>query len=203
MRRLVITALATLCLAACNNPSSATADQTTTVEDAATESEAETTTSTTLTSEVASETPGVVQTELVTTQDGDTTVTQAADGGAMPLPEGFPDDVYLPDDYEVTTTTDNADTRTTYFKTSGDLEALFDAASRGMQEKGWTVTGTMKQSPTAHSLMFAKGQRTGGINVIKTDETGLVLMVYFDKPCGSSMSRMGATGPAPACPEGN
>ncbi len=104
------------------------------------------------------------------TDEGDVTV---ASGESLPLPDGFPDDVYLPGDYKVRSVLDVSGTQVLSLSTRGEATQFFNEARAAMQAKGWTETMAMQNDARNAMLAFEKGERNAVVSV-NGDEDGEV-----------------------------
>jgi hypothetical protein len=78
---------------------------------------------------------------------------------ALPLPADFPDDVYLPDRYAVTSVIDLGGTRVVSVTSRGKVAQLFADARAEMTRGGWTQVMSMQHSADNAMLSFEKGGR--------------------------------------------
>jgi hypothetical protein len=106
-------------------------------------------------------------------QDGDKTTIKTAEGqmtvnsGAnQPLPASFPADAFLPDGYSVKTSAEFGGATILDLQVPGDMAAVADAASQGMQAKAWKQSMSMNQND-ARMLMFEKDGRVATYTVTK------------------------------------
>jgi hypothetical protein len=78
---------------------------------------------------------------------------------ALSLPADFPDDVYLPDRYAVTSVLDMGGTRMVSVSARGKVAQLFADARREMTRSGWTQVMSMQHSADNAMLSYEKGRR--------------------------------------------
>lgn len=79
----------------------------------------------------------------------------------LPLPPGFPDDVYLPSDYRVNSVMALPETSVLSLSVPGDVDALFADARAAMQAGGWTQTVAARHSADTAMLAFEKPAADG------------------------------------------
>jgi hypothetical protein len=123
------------------------------------------------------------QGEVRVTREGEGVSVRSEEGGfegrfgaGASLPDGFPEDVPLPDDYEVVgSMVSQEDGTMVSLQTDGSSEAALDALRRGMEEKGWTLeedANVMGQ----HILSASKGERSLAVQVMQIDAGARVMM---------------------------
>lgn len=88
-----------------------------------------------------------------------------ASGESLPLPDDFPDDVYLPRDYLVRSVLEVSGTRVLSLSTEGKATALFAEARDAMLAKGWTQTMAMQHDADNAMLAFEKGARNAVVSI--------------------------------------
>jgi len=81
-----------------------------------------------------------------------------ATGNGMALPADFPDDLFLPSRYGVTSVMDVDGARLVSLEADGAVAAMFEAARTAMAGKGWSLTLAMQQADSA-MLGFSHGGR--------------------------------------------
>lgn len=81
-----------------------------------------------------------------------------AAGRGMALPADFPDDLFLPSRYGVTSVMDVGGARLVSLESDGTVAAMFEAARTAMAGKGWSQTLAMQQADSA-MLGFSHGGR--------------------------------------------
>lgn len=102
----------------------------------------------------------VVADDAGRTGPGDAASTPALRSGeALPLPEDFPEDVYLPDRYAVTSVIAMHGTQVVSVTSRGKVSQLFDDARSAMEHAGWTQVMSMQHSADNAMLSFEKGGR--------------------------------------------
>ncbi|MFP7723365.1 hypothetical protein [Lysobacter sp. A3-1-A15] len=82
-----------------------------------------------------------------------------AGGDDLALPDAFPDDIYLPPDYRVTSVMDMGGTHVVSLSTRGRANALFEEARGAMEKSGWRQTMAMQHDADNAMLAFEKGER--------------------------------------------
>lgn len=99
-------------------------------------------------------------------RDGDTVTTLGEEGElamrggeALPLPEDFPDDIYLPSDYRINSVMDLDGMRVISLQAPGRVAGLFGAAREAMGRDGWKQTMAMQNAADTAMLSFEKGKR--------------------------------------------
>lgn len=91
----------------------------------------------------------------ISTADGDMHI---AGGDGMALPADFPDDLFLPARYGVTSVMDVGGARLVSLESDGAVTTAFEAARSAMAGKGWSQTLAMQQ-PDSAMLGFSHGER--------------------------------------------
>src|SRR3546814_4885271 len=71
-------------------------------------------------------------------------------GGSARLPASFPEDVYLPDDYEIDSVVDSAGFTMVSVRTPGKLVAASQAAREQMLDAGWKQSMAATDDDTNH-----------------------------------------------------
>ena len=87
--------------------------------------------------------------------DGDL---QVAAGDGMALPADFPDDLFLPANYAVSSVMDVGGARLVNLESEGPVTPMFEATRTGMAEMGWSQTLAMQQ-PDSAMLGFSRDGR--------------------------------------------
>lgn len=80
-------------------------------------------------------------------------------GDALPLPEDFPDDIYLPADYRINSVMDMDGMRVISLQAPGKVNGLFGAARDAMGRQGWKQTMAMQNATDTAMLSFEKDKR--------------------------------------------
>jgi hypothetical protein len=122
-------------------------------------------------------------------RDGDRLSVKTADGElnvqageSLPLPNDFPQDVYLPDQYAVNSVMDMGGTRMVSVTTRGKVAAVFDAAQQAMAKAGWKQTMSMQHSIDTAMLSYEKDQRAAVLSFNKGEGSdGVVMGVQLRK----------------------
>lgn len=96
--------------------------------------------------------------DAVTFLDGEGSLAMRS-GEALPLPEDFPDDVYLPTDYRINSVMDMDGVRVISLQAPGRVSGLFGAAREAMGRQGWKQTMAMQNAADTAMLSFEKDQR--------------------------------------------
>jgi hypothetical protein len=90
--------------------------------------------------------------------EGEEGVKAIASGGRVLLPADFPDDLFLPTTYGVSSVMDIGGARLVNLESNGSVASMFDAARAEMERKGWSQTLSMQQADSA-MLGFRRGRR--------------------------------------------
>lgn len=80
-------------------------------------------------------------------------------GDALPLPEDFPADIYLPADYRINSVMDMDGMRVISLQAPGKVNGLFGAAREAMGRQGWKQTMAMQNAADTAMLSFEKDKR--------------------------------------------
>ncbi|GGJ96059.1 hypothetical protein [Luteimonas terricola] len=91
----------------------------------------------------------------VRTAEGEVSI---ATGNGVALPADFPDDLFLPPSYGVSSVMDIGGARLLSLESDGSVSSMFDAARAAMEGSGWTQTLAMQQADSA-MLGFSHGER--------------------------------------------
>lgn len=91
----------------------------------------------------------------IRTPEGDMHITT---GDGIALPADFPDDLFLPESYGVSSVMDIGGARLLSLESDGTVASMFDAARASMGRSGWTQTLAMQQADSA-MLGFSQGER--------------------------------------------
>lgn len=107
----------------------------------------------------------------IKTEQGDLKVTTAEDGGSVPLPAGFPSDIYLPDGHKVASAMALGGTQMVNLTTAADMAAVHAATDKAMQDGSWKREMEMKTSDGS-SLAYSKDKRQVFYQLLKAEEGG-------------------------------
>lgn len=88
-----------------------------------------------------------------------------AGGESLRLPDDFPDDVYLPRDYQVRSMLEVSGTRVLSLSTEGKTAELFAEARDAMQASGWKQTMAMQHDAENAMLAFEKDARNTVVSI--------------------------------------
>jgi|LSQX01.1.fsa_nt_gb hypothetical protein len=91
----------------------------------------------------------------ISTSEGEVTI---ATGEGIALPADFPDDLFLPASYGVSSVMDIGGARLVSLEADGSVAAMFDSAREAMEGKGWSQTLAMQQAESA-MLGFSRDGR--------------------------------------------
>lgn len=81
-----------------------------------------------------------------------------AAGNGVALPDDFPDDLFLPDTYGVSSVMDIGGARLLSLESGGSVPSMFEAARTSMEARGWSQTLAMQQAENA-MLGFSRDGR--------------------------------------------
>jgi hypothetical protein len=106
------------------------------------------------------------------TEDGVSTLTMETDEGQLqhsvgenvPLPEDFPKDVVLPDDYTVVSVMKMGPSQSVVLRSRETMATLYDQYKAGQTGNGWKETMSM-QGPEGAALGFEKDKRGMLVNL--------------------------------------
>ncbi len=82
----------------------------------------------------------------ITSADGEAVITA---GAGVALPADFPDDLFLPPSYGITSVMDVGGARLVNLESDGAVASMFEAARSAMAGKGWSQTLAMQQADSA------------------------------------------------------
>ena len=91
----------------------------------------------------------------ITSADGEAVITA---GAGVALPADFPDDLFLPPSYGITSVMDVGGARLVNLESDGAVASMFEATRASMAGKGWSQTLAMQQADSA-MLGFSQGGR--------------------------------------------
>src|SRR3546814_9439756 len=94
-----------------------------------------------------------------TGQPAHATVLGARGGGALALPDDFPDDIYLPADYRINSLMDRGTLRVVSLQAPGQVSALFGDARVSMDLRGWKQVLAMRDATDSALLTYEKDDR--------------------------------------------
>ena len=98
--------------------------------------------------------------QLTAARDGDRVETLAMQQGeTLPLPEDFPDDIYLPRGYRINSVMDRGDMQIISLQAPGRVSGLFGDARDSMDRHGWKQTLAMQNSTDNAVLTYEKERR--------------------------------------------
>jgi hypothetical protein len=123
------------------------------------------------------------------TEDGVSTVTMQTEEGQLqhsvgenvPLPENFPRDVVLPDDYTVVSVMKMGPTQSVVLRSRETMATLYDHYKTGQTDRGWKETMSMQGAEGA-SLGFEKGKRGVLVNLRPDIEGQTVVSLSLQAP---------------------
>ena len=111
----------------------------------------------------------------IRSNEGEMTI---ASGEGVALPADFPDDVFLPSTYGVSSVMDIGGARLVNLETEGEVPAVFDAARADMERKGWTQTLAMQQADSA-MLGCRQGEREAAYTFTRHNGAGLTIGIQL------------------------
>jgi len=97
-------------------------------------------------------------------------------GDALPLPRDFPEDVYLPGKYQISSVMDMAGAQVVSMQAPGKVATLFSAARDSMDKEGWKQTMAMQNSADSAMLAYEKAQRVAVLSFNGDNESDDVTM---------------------------
>lgn len=118
---------------------------------------------------------------------GDKQVVVQNQGGAqagsnLSLPDGFPDDVSLPTDMNVvSTSTPLPDTQMIMGITPSTPASVIEAFRANMSDNGWTESGFQEMTPQMTRIDFEKGERMANVTVTLNGDTSAVQLMTGPK----------------------
>lgn len=110
------------------------------------------------------------------TDKGEMKVVTAEDGGSVPLPAGFPGDVYLPGDHKIASAMDLAGSLMVNLTTPAAMSAVYADADKAMQAGGWKRELAM-QADDSSTLAYSKDKRQAFYQLVNADGGGTQLTV--------------------------
>lgn len=111
--------------------------------------------------------------------DGDAVI---ATGSGIALPADFPDDVFLPPSYGVSSVMDIGGARLLSLESDGSVPSMFDAARTAMERSGWTQNLAMQQADSA-MLGFSQGEREATYTFTRRGDQQLMVGIQLrDRP---------------------
>ena len=112
----------------------------------------------------------------IKTDKGEMKVVTAEEGGSVPLPAGFPGDVYLPGDHKVGSAMDLAGALMVNLTTPTAMAAVYADADKAMQAGGWKREMAM-QAGDGSTLAYSKDKRQVFYQLLNADGGGTQLTV--------------------------
>jgi hypothetical protein len=98
--------------------------------------------------------------QLTAARDGDrVAIPTMQHGETLPLPEDFPDDIYLPRGYRINSVMDRGDMQVISLQAPGRVSGLFGDARDSMDRHGWKQTLAMQNSIDNAVLTYEKERR--------------------------------------------
>ena len=113
----------------------------------------------------------------IQTEHGEMQVATAQDGGSVPLPADFPDDVFLPTQRTVSSAMDMGGMKALNIATNATLAQVSADVEKAMQAQGWKREMSMQSSADSATLIYTKDKRQAVYQMIKADNGGTQLAV--------------------------
>lgn len=101
-----------------------------------------------------------------------------ATGDGIALPADFPDDLFLPASYGVSSVMDIGGARLLSLESDGTVSAMFDDARTAMERSGWTRTLAMQQADSA-MLGFSQGEREATYTFTRHGDSQLMVGIQL------------------------
>lgn len=125
----------------------------------------------------------------IETEDGASTVTmetaegklEHSAGENLPLPDDFPDDVVLPDDYTVVSVMKMGPSRSVVLRSRETMATLYDQYRTGQADQGWKETMSMQGAEGA-ALGFEKDKRGMLVNLRPDIEGQTIVSLSLQAP---------------------
>ena len=117
--------------------------------------------------------------ETVTLGSGDEAMTITGGDNAQ-LPTGFPDNIFLPDDYKVDSSIASGEFTMVTLRAPGEVGALADAAKANMESGGWKQQ-MMAGDENSRIYAFRNEQTVASLSFDRHDEGGVLYTVQLSK----------------------
>lgn len=111
----------------------------------------------------------------IRTEQGEVSI---AAGNGIALPADFPDDLFLPPSYGVSSVMDIGGARLLSLESDGSVASMFDAARAAMEGGGWTRTLAMQQADSA-MLGFSQGEREATYTFTRRSDEQLMVGIQL------------------------
>lgn len=111
----------------------------------------------------------------IDTKEGGMTI---ATGDDLVLPADFPDDLFLPSNYAVSSVMDINGARLVSLESEGSLTSAFDAARSTMERSGWSQTLAMQQADSA-MLGFSRDGRVANYTFTRRGEEQVMVGIQL------------------------
>ncbi|WP_133000167.1 hypothetical protein [Luteimonas arsenica] len=99
-------------------------------------------------------------------------------GEGIALPADFPDDLFLPADYGVSSVMDVGGARLLNLQSRGAVATVFEDARTAMQDKGWSQTMAMQQADSA-MLGFSRDGREAAYTFTRHGDEQLMIGIQL------------------------
>lgn len=112
----------------------------------------------------------------IKTEGGEMKIATAEDGGSVPLPAGFPSDVFLPGSHKVASAMDMGGMQMVNLTAPAAMAAVYADADKAMQGGGWKREMAMQSSDDS-TLAYSKDKRQVNYQMSHADGGGTQLVV--------------------------
>lgn len=103
-------------------------------------------------------------------------------GTNLKLPEGFPEDVPIADDWSIIAVTPAPGGYSVSAMTDSSIEEALDAARDLLASEGWTETRAAQNNPMMVQAGFSKDQRMTNLNLIDTGDNRTIQLITMQRP---------------------
>ncbi|MEM9234868.1 MAG: hypothetical protein AAGA69_11620 [Pseudomonadota bacterium] len=103
-------------------------------------------------------------------------------GQNLSLPNGFPDDIPLPDDWNIMSSAAVPNGFSVQALSEDSAEALMADLKASMTDTGWTVTASDQPTPQMSRVNFEKDGRMANFNIMLNGETRVVQLMTMVMP---------------------
>ena len=110
------------------------------------------------------------------TDKGEIKIASAEDGESVPLPSGFPEDIYMPGKHKVASAMDIAGAQMVNLTTPEAVAEISAGVEQTMQAQGWKREMAM-QADGSSTLMYSKDKRHVVYQMVKADDGGTQLAI--------------------------
>ena len=99
-------------------------------------------------------------------------------GDSAQLPDGFPDNVFLPEEYKVDSTLASGDFTMVSLRAPGDVGTLAEAARASMESSGWKQQ-MMAGDDSSRIYAFRHEQQVASLSFDRHDDGGVLYTVQL------------------------